>query len=216
MQQFEKIIHRQGETLHLITASTSLPFKASLTESTKATYSVNNRANFFQGQSLKRTLDGTSNVEVGDYFTRDTDDNKVYFVMSTIPEPRCTNLMFMYVVRCNTKITITRYSESVDPNDETQSIKGDVAIATDVWANKDVVTRSMKGTNDGLLDQAIYLVYLPRKYGVKLMDKVCIGDVIYRVESINDILINADMTGGVDVLQLTYLSQKAVQKNEFN
>lgn len=210
MHQFEKTLLRHGETLQLLTDSSPLPFKASLIESTKATYSVNNRANFFQGQSFKHTLDGTKLIDVGEYFTRESDNNSIYFVMSTVPEPICTDLLFLYAVRCNTLATITRYREEIDPEDETQIIKSDIPIATDIWVNKDIVPRSLKDTNDGLLDQTIYTLSLPRKYGIRLLDKVHIGNGIYQVESINDTLINTDMTGGIDMLQLTYLCDKVV------
>lgn len=209
MNRFERIVHRLGEPLYIIDGENLLPFKASLKESTHATYSQNNRANFFEGQALKRTTDGTKTiVDVGSYIRRECDKDIPYLAAATLPEPTSNDsLCYLYLIRCNDRVTIDRYGETVDPDNPSEIITGWRPIATDIWCNKDIVTRSMKGTIDGLLDQAIYLVTLPKSFGVQVLDRVKIGESYFRVESKNDILSSSDLIGGLDMLQLTYFDE---------
>lgn len=209
MNRFEKVVRKHGEDLTLHDGSARLPFRASLKESTHATYSMNNRANYFEGQSLKRTLDDTGTaVALGHYVTRLCDPDVPYMVASTLPEPLSgDSLIYLYMMRCNERVTIDRWTEDVDPDNPSEIISGWVPVAADAWCNKDIVTRSMKGTNDGLLDQAIYILALPRSIGVKVLDRVKMAGTSYRVESINDIIANANLTAGLDVLQLTYYDE---------
>jgi len=207
MYSFEKMVRKLGEQMYLIKGKDKLPFKMSVKESTRATYSQNNRANFFEGQSLKYTTDTThTEIKLGDYIERLCNSDVPYFVASAIPEPYGkADLIYAYLMRCNGKVSIWRESEEVDPDDPTQTIKRRNDIAINQWVNHDITTRSMKATDGGLIDQTIHIVYLPKSFGVKIGDFVHLrGDELLRVDSINDALVNSDLLTGVDILQCIY------------
>jgi hypothetical protein len=211
MHNFEKTVHKLGEQMYLIKDKDKLPFKMSVKESTRATYSQNNRANFFEGQSLKYTTDTThTEIKLGDYIERGCDNSLPYFVASTIPEPYSkASLIYIYLMRCNSKIDIRRVGEAVDPTDPTQVIKVKTDIATNQWINRDITTRSMKSTDGGLIDQTIHIIYIPRTIGTKIGDFIKIrDDTVLRVDSINDTLVNPDLLTGVDILQCIFYDAK--------
>lgn len=206
MHSFEKAIRKHGEQAYLLGGAQKLPFKMSITESTHAVFSLNNRVNAFEGQALKTTTDVTATaLKLGDYIERKCASDAPLIIIGSIPEPyKNVGLIYVYLLRCNGKATITRTSGTVDPDDETQMVETLVPVAENVWVNRDVTTRSLKSTNTGLLDQTIYLLYIPKSYGVQVLDEVHMNQKIYRVDSINDSLVTADFINGIDVLQLTY------------
>lgn len=203
-----RIVSKLGEQMYLIQGEKRIPFKMSAKESTRATYSQNNRANFFEGQSFKYADDNGTPTEIhlGDYIERACDPLLPYFVASLIPEPLSQDtLVYAYLMRCNAKIDLWRLTKDVDPDDPTHIITVPEDIVTDLWVNKDVTTRSMKSMDSGLLDQAIYIVHLPKSVGAQIGDRLTMKDGrVYRVESVNDTLVNPSMLTGVDILQLTF------------
>ena len=103
MRIIERTVYKQGESLQLLlNDGVRLPFKASLVESTKASNSLNNRANGIQGQSFNRTTDASETpIRSGMYFERECDPDNAYLIISSIPEPKYPRLMFLYALRCN-------------------------------------------------------------------------------------------------------------------
>jgi hypothetical protein len=213
MHSFEKAIRKHGEQAYLLGGTQKLPFKMSITESTHAVFSLNNRVNAFEGQALKSTSDVSATaLKLGDYVERQCAADAPLMIIGSIPEPyKNVGLIYVYLLRCNAKATITRVSGTVDPNDETQMIEATETVADNVWVNRDVTTRSLKAINTGLLDQTIYLLYIPKSFGVKVEDEVHMNGSIYRVDSINDSLVTSDFINGVDVLQLTYSEDEQVE-----
>lgn len=178
--------------------------KASIVESTKATYSLAGRAYFVQGQVFK----GNPAIKVGDYFERKIDNN-TYFVNTLLPEPQAEDLFFMYAVMCNVKISIYRDTEKTR-NDYGDEVSKTITVAENVCCYLDAATRSNKGTNDGKVDQSIYTLMLPHTFMLSEGDIVHSelnikgesGIGVFRVESVGTQVI------GIDNAQLLLIGKK--------
>lgn len=197
MTAMERFVISRGETLALETGAL---LRASLKASTQATYSLGSRAYYYQGVS---TIGGA----VGDYLTR-SGDGLYYFIETIQPEPVFSGLQTVYLVQCNAKVALLR--DEGDADGAGNLVPDFVPYAENVCVYKDTTTRSMKAVNDGLIDQAIYVMHLPHKYHVWPMDRICVYDAAgqeverYRVESVGDTLTPIDSVDeGVDVLQLS-------------
>ncbi|NLW79058.1 MAG: hypothetical protein GXY32_06570 [Ruminococcaceae bacterium] len=147
---------------------------------------------------------------MGEYLTRRR-DGKPYLVETRQPEPQCDALEILYLAQCNQKVTLARPRNAggTDGDAETEFL----LLAEDVPVFMDTTTRSMKAQNDGLLDQAIYIVHLPARFGMQKMDRIYLRrsgapldeSEYYRVDSINDSLTPIDDkvdASGIDMVQL--------------
>lgn len=191
----KRAVKRNGEWIYR--EDEKLPkIKASLTNSTRATFSLANRACLFEGLS-------EIGPTVGEYIIR-KDDGKKYMVQTVHIQPRSPGLNYIFLAMCNQLVTLSRPVSS-----------GRFEIyAENVPVFMDTTTRRLKPQNDGLLDEAIYIIQIPTRYEIQSMDRVYLMrgcDPIdkcdfFRVDSINDSLTpidsNVDRTG-VDVMQLT-------------
>lgn len=182
----------------------SQALKASLIGSTTATYSLANRAYFYEGQCFK----GTPEFAVGDYFTR-TVDGKTYFVATIQPEPLAADMVYIFAIQCNCTISILRYAG------KTANSSGDLTdewttIYENVYAFRDFATRSGKQTNDGTVDQSIYTLILPHSYGLSENDRIVTkysingsySDTAFKVESMGNSLVGLDNLG-IDTVQMS-------------
>lgn len=199
----ERFLKRRGETM-LLPDGTKC--KASLESSTRATYSLANRAYFFEGTMQ------TGGYATGDYLTREM-DGLAYLVETIQPEPPHVNIQAVYLAQCNAMVNLYREGEieydengeKIDPNDD-----GWRVYAEAVKVFQDTTPRSDKQVNDGRLDQSIYIMHLPHRYGIRKNDRITVvtsdGTPIqkYRIEGINNSLTPIDSrTEGVDVVQLS-------------
>lgn len=172
--------------------------KASLTESTKAVYSLANRAYYAEGQMYK----GNPAVVVGDYFTRPNNSNKTYFVETIIPEPLAPDLIYACCIECNVTIDIKRKSgESTRDRNSSLVPRVYETIYSGINCYRDVATRSNKYTSDGALDQSIYSVILPHRFMLSEGDIVVMQNNIsgadgkseFSVESVGSQVIGSDI-----------------------
>lgn len=192
MSRQKAIVAKHGE---YISVENQL-LKASIVESTKATYSFAGRAYFVQGQVFK----GRPAICVGDYFKRFADNN-IYFINSLLPEPKAEDLFFMYAVMCNGKISIYRLPNAERDKYGSYDTK-ETLIHKDIGCYYDVSTRLDKATNDGLIDQSIYTIMLPHKYMLSKGDIVTMDINIkgetakgkFRVESVGSQVMGADIS----------------------
>lgn len=190
------IVKRLGESITYGTQT----IKASLKESTRAVYSLANRACFIEGQTIK----GNPAMACGGYFQRICDSN-TYFIATLMQEPFADDVFYMYAIKCNATITIKRLSEERDS--ETGDLIGDgwSTIHSNIKCFKDIATRSNKATNDGLLDQTIYTLIIPHTYLISEGDRVVMKsnqngietDTNYKVES------TGNQVEGIDLVQMT-------------
>lgn len=172
--------------------------KCSLKASTRATYSLGNRANFFEGLVEK-------GIEDGDVCQRKI-DGFTYMVITVMPETRYPTLNYVYITRCNAIATVEREKmEESTPSSGAQNGNFE-PVAENVKCYKVITTRAMKSQNDGLLDQTIYVLYIPHDAGVRVMDRILIenDNVPYRVDSVdNSMTVLGYSSGGVDMIQLS-------------
>lgn len=170
-----------------------LSMKASLKESTKATYSLAGRAYYVEGQCEK----GTPQISVGDYFKRECDTGD-YFIESVLPEPLADDVVYIYAIKSNCKIDILRATSS--RNDSGDKESNFETVYSDVLCFKDVSTRSQKSQNDGKIDQTIYTIILPHKFMLSEGDRVLMsanvkGEEVkqpYMVESVGNQVVGSD------------------------
>lgn len=190
MSRQKSIVARHGE--QVIFSNQIL--KASLMESTKAVYSLANRAYYFEGQMFK----GSPAISVGDYFTRPKDNNNTYFIETILPEPMASDMIYAACIRCNVTITIKRRPNN--ERDDNGELLPYAVIHENVRCFRDISTRSNKATSDGLLDQTIFSIILPHcfmisegdmvvmKYNVEGQEK----DAEFSVESVGSQVIGTD------------------------
>lgn len=177
--------------------------KASLKSSTSAVYNLANRAYYIEGQAFK------GSYRVGDYFSRECEPESVYMAATIVSEPLAMDLVYLYAMRCNAKITIERYKRRKP--DENRDIKDIFEEAySDIPVYRDFTTRSGKQTNDGLIDQAIYTMILPHRYMLSEKDRVIMKtnvggeytDLAYYVENVGNAVAEDDGYG-IDTVQLS-------------
>lgn len=196
MSRQKNIVARHGE--QVIFSNQIL--KASLMESTKAVYSLANRAYFYEGQMFK----GSPAVSVGDYFTRPADNNNTYFIETILPEPTVDDMIYAAVIRCNAVITIKRRASNA--RDDNGELPDYDTIHQNVKCYRDISTRSNKATSDGLLNQTIFSLILPHSYMISEGDMVVMKynvegqekDAEFSVESVGSQVI------GTDTVQLLF------------
>lgn len=179
--------------------------RASLKPSTKATYSLANRAYYIEGQCFKTAPEMFA---VGDYFTRSSDGKK-YFVSTIQPEPLAPDLVYMYGIQCNAVIDIYRYTEHMDENCDKK--RDWELIAEEVYCYRDFVDRSEKTTNDGLIPQEIFTLIIPHKCHISDGDRVVMmfnsngkyQRTNFRVESVGTSLVALSGESGVNTVQMS-------------
>ncbi len=202
MSVFGVTVARHGETIDFGEMG---KVKASLKASTKATYSLANRAYYIEGQCFR-----TAPVMFaeGDYFTRENDGG-IYFVSTVQSEPLAADLVYLYGIRCNAVISIYRCKGYADNNADKKREWS--PVAEEIYCFRDFVDRSGKTTNDGLIGQAIYTLIIPQKYRISDGDKVVMKhnsdgefkDVCFRVESVGTALVDYEGVSGVNTVQMS-------------
>lgn len=202
MSVFGVTVARHGETVDFGNLG---KVKASLKASTKAAYSLANRAYYIEGQCFRTFPDMFA---VGDYFTRENDGGR-YFVSTVQSEPLAADLVYLYGIKCNAIISIYRYKGYADGNgDKNREWE---TVAEDIYCFRDFVDRSGKTTNDGLIDQAIYTLIIPQKYRLSEGDRVVMKhnssgefkDVSFRVESVGTALVDHEGASGINTAQMS-------------
>lgn len=202
MSIWSNIVKRLGETISF--GETNI--KASLKQSTKAVYSLANRAYYVEGQNEVNAA-----IAVGSYFTRPCDNSNIYFVVSLTSDNAADDVQYMYAAKCNAEITIARKSAEPVINEFEEETYPFNTIFSGVKVFRDFAVRSQKSTNDGLLDQTIYTLMLPHSFMLSEGDRVVMKtnvageykDQNYKVESISSALVDLSGVGGIDFAQLS-------------
>lgn len=202
MSIWKNIVQQLGETLKF----GNISVKASLKQSTKAAYSLANRAYYIEGQ-----IEINDIVKVGAYFNRNCEKDNVYFVVSLASEDITNDIQYMYAAKCNAEITIARKSTEPITNEFGEETYPFIPIFSGVKVFRDFAVRSQKTTNDGLIDQTIYTLMLPHSYMLSESDRVIMKanvageykDQNYKVESVSSALVDLSGIGGIDFAQLS-------------
>lgn len=205
---FKSIVRTLGENIYI----NSKPYKASLKNSTSAVYSLANRAFYVEGQCE------TGPYEVGDSFIRCC-DSKEYCIFTVVCEPVSPGVSYIYAAQYNAKVDIYRY-KGKEP-DKCGDLKDVFELLYEqIPVYRDLVPRTGKNTNDGLMDQSIYTIIIPHKYGVCEHDRIVMKyardgeyqDTAYMVEAVGNALSDTGGTG-IDSLQLSYDTRNEVEDN---
>ncbi len=200
--------------------------KASLVTATDAAYNLTDREFLFKGDVIV-PLDVTRELS-GMKFIRELYPNKKYIFLSLIEQQHAYSVSKMFAVQTNSKITICKSEERIDPETE-DSNNVFVPYAIDLDAYFTTVVRTQKYMQDGSLDQSIYACIVPSKYKVspnmRIIRRVFIDGEIseqaYKVESVDFALTELDNSAvsgftGILNMQLSedIRSEKTVYEEE--
>lgn len=202
MSTFGITVARHGEILNFNGMG---EVKASLKPSTKATYSLSNRAYYVEGQCFKTE---PIMFAEGDYFIRNS-DNKKYLVSTIQAEPLAPDLVYLYGIQCNAIVSLYRESVEIDENRDRKRVWK--LVAEDIYCYRDFVDRSGKTTNDGLIPQEIFTLIISHKHHVSDGDRIVMKfnqngeytDTKFRVESVGTALVAPDGSNGVNSVQMS-------------
>ena len=188
---------------------------ASITNSTRATFSLANRSCYYEGTlaqnpAYPKVPEEYTPVHVGEYLTRHL-DSKPYMVQTLQVQPHSPGQDYMFIAQCNQRVTLTREEPADAGSDRDPEW---VPYAENVQVFMDTTTRSYKEQNDGLIAQDITVIQIPSRYKVKKLDRIYLlregvpidEAQIYRVDSINEALtpLNEYVDhSGIDVLQVS-------------
>lgn len=178
--------------------------KASIKPSTKATYSLANRAYYVEGQCFRTS----PMFAEGDYFVRKSDGMK-YFVSTVQTEPCADDLVYLYAIQCNAEVSLLREKAYIDEYGDRK--REFIAVHENISCYRDFVDRSAKTTNDGTIPQEIITLIIPHRYGISAGDRIemkfnCGGEYDserFKVESVGTALVSLDGASGVDTAQLS-------------
>lgn len=202
MSTFGITVARHGEELDFGELGA---VKASIKPSTKATYSLANRAYYVEGQCFK--TEPTMFAE-GDYFTR-TSDGKKYLISTIQAEPLAPDLVYLYGIQCNTIVSLYREKVEIDKDKNRKRIWK--PIAENIYCYRDFVDRSGKTTNDGVISQEIFTLIISHKHHVSDGDRIVMKfnqngeykDINFKVESVGTALVALDGNSGVNTVQMS-------------
>lgn len=107
-----------------------------------------------------------------------------YLMQSVMPDPVYPDALSFFAVKCNTEVTLQRYTETADVDGNRTPSWPSLGMSP-AWAQ--VVTARMRQEDPGLLDNARYLVEVPTSLGVRELDRIVLGGSNYKVESIDDV-----------------------------
>lgn len=224
MQAYMRATLRSGETF---IRSDNTAVTISCASSTRATYSMSNRAFYFEGllvQNVNYPIvpSGFIPVLVGDYLKRKKDEN-TYMVETLQIQPRSPGQDYVYLSMCNHTVTLAR--PKPDLVGSTNGVLTFDTYQEKVLVFMDITTRSYKEQKDGMLGQEITILHIPSRYGVQKMDRIYLrkGETpleecrYYRVDSINDALSHSGATfeEGMDIIQLSDDRRADKQENGF-
>lgn len=161
----------------------------SLKRSTKAIYSPAARDSMFDG-----LIEASSGLVSGETFSIGSD----VFLTQTADEDPASKEIIIFVVKTNTVVSILRQEETADEN--FNILKEWKTLKTGIPCYMEVITRTLRQYDAGLLDNAIYTMQISKLMNIKEMDRIKVeGDnKSYKVESIDNCGL-----GGVLRIQLS-------------
>lgn len=183
--------------------------KASLKHSTKAAYNLAQRQYFFEGYCVSSFAD-KSPIKGGMYFDRQSIPNKKYMVVSIGNEYTSNDLSYLYCCETNDKVTLQNPIHIEEDYNTTLAFK---TYQKDVFCFWNTTVRNLKQTNDGTLEQTIYTMIIPAKYGISVGDRIVrkgfsngkFGDLKCKVDSIDSSLMCIEDEKKVKISGIVYL-----------
>lgn len=182
--------------------------KLALEIKTTSTYMLSEREYLYSGTATFPDRDAQTTFK-GCYFNRQTNPDKTYLMVSTVPEPTDERIADVYVVQCNAKVSLGYPIESVDEKgDRVQTVKN---YEDDVLAFFDSTLQKQRRSSDGNFEQTLYYMQIPASYGVapehvvtrklskynEKTGKTELTDTRFRVESVDHSLMTTDEDGNI-------------------
>lgn len=148
------------------------------------------------------------------YFSRESVPNQKYIVVSIGEEYTSNELSYLYACQANDKVTL---QNTIHIEDEyANAILSFKTYQKDIPCFWNATVRSLKQTNDGTLEQTMYAMIIPAKYGISVGDRIVkkgfsngkFGDLKCKVDSIDTSLMCIEdekkpIVSGIVYLQLS-------------
>jgi len=125
----------------------------------------------------------SANLASGEVF----DVGGTRFLAQTVEPDYASGETHFYAAKVNATLTIQRYKETLDVNNNI--VQQWVLVAGNVPAFGEAVTASLRQYDPGLLPNTKYLFQIPRSIGVQLLDRVVYNGNPYQVDSIDDLML---------------------------
>lgn len=182
--------------------------KLSLEIKTTSTYMLSEREYLYSGTATFPDRESQTTFK-GCYFNRQTNPDKTYLMVSTIPEPTDDRLADVYVVQCNATVDVGYLVAGTDEKgNRVQKVE---TFASDVLVFFDSTLQKQRRSSDGNFEQTLYYMQIPARYGVapeqvvirKLSKynaktgQVELTDTRFRVESVDHSLMVTDEDGNI-------------------
>ena len=208
-QNFWDLMQDLGENYYLQTPyGDEWQGKMSLEIKTSSTYMLSERELLYQGTATF-PYESARNEFRGCYFVRDTEPEKTFLLVSTIPEPTDYRIADVYVVKCNTTVNLAYLELGYD--DKHNRVQIPHVYQEDVKAFFDSTLQKQRRSDDGNFEQTLFYMQIPAKYGVKPDDcvirllpqhgdktgEVTMVETKFRVESVDNSLTDVDEFGNI-------------------
>lgn len=208
---FKKIVNELGEKIYFYDKKEPNILKGSFKNSTKAVFNLEFRDYYIEGQ-IESNFSDNSDIELGSYFKRESTKNKNYMVISVNEDYLSSGVSYLYATQTNVLVNFQKVKKDKDAKGNNIYLKNEYGSNVPILFY--ATLRSGKTTNDGNIDQTIYVALAPARFPVSPFDRVIkkgyknneYTPINYQVESVNDSMIKIDDKGnitGVIMLQMT-------------
>lgn len=182
--------------------------KLSVEIKTTSTYMLSEREYLYSGTATFPDRDAQTTFK-GCYFNRQTNPDKTYLMVSTIPEPTDDRVADVFIVQCNTKVDLGYLTTGFDEKGNRIQVVN--KYNEDVLAFFDSTLQKQRRSSDGNFEQTLYYMQIPARYGVapdhvvvrKLSQynektgNVELVETRFRVESVDHSLMSTDDDGNI-------------------
>lgn len=143
--------------------------KISIVAKTASTYMLGEREYLMNGVATFPDVQSQRTFR-GCYFTRDTNPDFTYIMVSTVPKDTTPLVAEIYAIGCNATVSLAIPKKK-------KNEKGDTVIVAEIYAEDvkvyaDSTLQKQRRSSDGNFDQTLYYMQIPAKYGLTQDDIV--------------------------------------------
>lgn len=143
--------------------------KISIVAKTASSYMMGEREYLMNGVATFPDMQSQRTFR-GCYFTRETNPDFTYILVSTIPKDTTPFVAEVYATGCNATVSLAIPKKK-------KNEKGDTVIIADIYAKDvkvyaDSTLQKQRRSSDGNFDQTLYYMQIPAKYGLSQDDIV--------------------------------------------
>lgn len=137
--------------------------KISVVAKTASTYMIGEREYLMTGVATFPDVESQTSFR-GCYFKREANPKRDYILVSTIPKDTTPYVAEVYAIGCNVEVKLAILKEKFDEN-------GDRVLTPEIYAENvlvywDGTLQKQRRSSDGNLDQALYYIQIPARYGI--------------------------------------------------